>query len=759
MPAFIDLLILPLARFRGQDQPAIPGLFVASPPRKTARFRDKDHLALHLFLEGGDAIPASQLEELLASLAKTYYNTAGTITTAQRAVAERLNQYLLDRNLHTTSSRLQLVGHLTQIVVREGRLALAQSGLVHAHLISEKASTQFHDLQLSGNGLGLSKTTQIHHSLTPLKPQDYWVIAMQPPLAWSPEALQSFRGQGPESLRRKLLTQAGTDINAFLLYAQEGTGRFRLLRPVRAAHGQAPVQEPASPPRHTPSAQSVDDQEGHPLKEISQAERRPILAPGAPRTEEASSNVSVPRFSPVEANQQTASPHPGSSGVSRQSSVRVAGLAGVSRFARNGLHTFGTSTRNLLRTFAALARQILPDQSIFTLPAGTMAFIAIIVPIIVVSASAMVYFQRGRTAQFEAYFTQAQAAAATAASKTDPQELRQAWQEVLYFLDQAEEYRTTTASRDLRQQAYTVFDQLEGINRLQFSPAIAGGLPETTQVKRLVAVDDDLYILDASAGTVLRAVFTNQGYILDPTFQCGPGPYAGIIVGAILDIAPAPRGDPSNAAIVGIDTNHILTRCIPGQPPEPAQLSSPDIVWGPPRAITVDDPDLYVLDPQANAVWVYRRMEINNAPRLFFDVEFPTMDDVIDLAAYQNDLFLLHANGQITTCVYSSLQTAPTRCEEPAVFTDPRPGRQSGPTIEGAIYSEIKFSPPPEPSLYLLDPLVKGINLFSVRLSYALQYRPAETLSNQRASAFAINKTNRTVFLAIGNQVYYAALP
>jgi hypothetical protein len=412
-----------------------------------------------------------------------------------------------------------------------------------------------------------------------------------------------------------------------------------------------------------------------------------------------------------------------------------------------------------LGSVVVLARQVLPDQGIFTLPAGTMAFIAILVPLVVVSASAIVYFQRGRAAQFEAYFSRAQAAAAVAASKSEPQELRLAWQTVLEELDRAEGYRVTTASRELRQQAYAALDQLEWVTRLPFSPAIVGGLPEVFQVKRLVAVDDDLYALDASTGNVLRFVFTNQGYQNDPTFECGPGPYAGFIVGALVDIAAAPRGDQSGAAIVGVDKNHILVRCIPGQPPQPAQLRAPDIAWGEPRRITVDDPDLYLLDPQARAVWVYRRMEIDNAPRLFFDLEFPNLDDVVDLAAYQNDLFLLHANGQVTKCTYSSLQTAPTRCEEPAVFTDPRPGRQNGPVIEGASFSEIKFSPPPEPSLYLLDPFTKGINLFSVRLSYAQQYRPAEPLPDQPASAFAVNKTNRTVFLAIGNQVYYAALP
>lgn len=758
MPPAVDLLILPLARSRGQDQSTVPGLYAAAPPRRTARFRDKDHLALHLMLEGDDALPAGELEELLQRLARIYYNTAGTVTTAQRAVAEELNQYLLDRNLNGTRSGHQLVGHLTQIVLREGRLALAQSGLVHAYQVSPDSCTHYHDLQLAGNGLGLSKATQIHHSLTSLEPQDFAVITMHPSPSWSPENLLSSRGQGPESLRRKLLSQAGANINALLLYAQAGTGRLRLLRPVRRTHSQATAQEYLQAVRQTPTTPPSDIYTGLPLQDFSQPEGAADQHLEKPQAADDAWSPAQPSVS------RAAAAQPGTPGAmktdrARQTVTRRWLREAATSFAQNVFDALGNAARKALSGIALLARQVLPDQSIFTLPAGTMAFIAILVPLVVVSASAFVYFQRGRTAQFEAYFSRAQAAATVAAAKSEPQELRQAWQAVLEELDRAETYRITASSRELRQQAYAALDQLDWITRLPFSPAIVGGLPETFQVKRLVAMEDDLYALDAATGNVLRFVFTNQGYQHDPTFECGPGPYAGFIVGALVDIAPAPRGDPSNAEVLGVDKNHILVKCIPGQPPQPAQLRPPDIAWGEPRRITVDDPDLYLLDPQARAVWVYRRMEIDNAPRLFFDREFPNLDDVVDLAAYQNDLFLLHANGQVTKCTYGSLQTSPTRCEDPAVFTDPRPGRQNGPLIDGVSFSEVKFSPPPEPSLYLLDAFNKGINLFSVRLSYAKQYQPADPLPDQPASAFAINKTNRTVFLAIGNQVYYAALP
>ncbi len=62
------------------------------------------------------------------------------------------------------------------------------------------------------------------------------------------------------------------------------------------------------------------------------------------------------------------------------------------------------------------------------------------------------------------------------------------------------------------------------------------------------------------------------------------------------------------------------------------------------------------------------------------------MQDVIDLAVNDFDLFLLHEDGHLTTCEYSGLAESPTRCEDPAIISDPRPGRQSGAIIPDTAF-------------------------------------------------------------------------
>ena len=109
--------------------------------------------------------------------------------------------------------------------------------------------------------------------------------------------------------------------------------------------------------------------------------------------------------------------------------------------------------------------------------------------------------------------------------------------------------------------------------------------------------------------------------------------------------------------------------------------------------------------------------------------------------------------------MYSALAGSPTRCKDPEIFTDPRPGRQSGPIIEGAYFSQIIFSPPPEPTIYILDPNSQSVYRFSVRLTLDRQLRSQGLLAEDQVSAFTIDRNNHALFLAFGNQVYYAPLP
>jgi hypothetical protein len=389
-----------------------------------------------------------------------------------------------------------------------------------------------------------------------------------------------------------------------------------------------------------------------------------------------------------------------------------------------------------------------------------MAGIAILVPLVLVLIAGGIYLRRGREQQYQIYYQQAQVTALQTVDLQDPAALRAAWETTLFYLDQAEAYRLTMESRTLRSQAQRALDELDGIERLDFQPAIAGGLGSNARITRMVATQEALFLLDASQGRVLRAWRTGKGYEIDPAFRCNPGQYGQLYVDQLIDLAAMPPGNEMQLDVVAMDGKGNLLYCSSQEPALAASLSPPETNWKKPIALTVDINELYILDPQANAVWIYGSEgdTFGGVPRLYFSEQVPPMEDVIDLAVYQNELYLLHADGHISNCTYSLLAGVPTTCTDPLTYTDPRPGREDAPIILDAVFSRMQFTAPPDPSLYLLEPESRAIYHFSARLNFQRQYRSLNPLPKGLATGFTIGP-NRAVFLALGGQVFFASLP
>jgi hypothetical protein len=413
----------------------------------------------------------------------------------------------------------------------------------------------------------------------------------------------------------------------------------------------------------------------------------------------------------------------------------------------------GTISTALLR----LLKNLLPDADVMRLPASMMVFIAIAIPLILAVIGGMVFLQRGRAQQQQIFYQQAVEEVAYAATLTNPLEQRLALQTAIGDLDKAEFYATTSQSQSLRSQVVANLDTLDAVKRLDYKQAIVGGLDNGVSVTRIVATTTDLYLLNGKQGNVLRAIMTGRGYEIDPNFQCGPT-YGPINVGPLVDIAELPQESFENASLLGMDSNGNLLYCVVGSQPYSAAMAPPNTGFGEPSAMSLDQGDLFLLDPKVNAVWIYRNLEVSQQPRLFFGDTIPPMQDVIDLAVYNDDLFLLHADGHITKCTYSGLAESPTRCDDPYPYSDNRPGRVHGPVIEEALFNQIYFSSFPERSIYLLDPQNQSIYYFSVLLTLQWQYQSKGSLAEGNSTAFAISP-NRMAFLAIGNYVYYAAMP
>jgi hypothetical protein len=301
---------------------------------------------------------------------------------------------------------------------------------------------------------------------------------------------------------------------------------------------------------------------------------------------------------------------------------------------------------------------------------------------------------------------------------------------------------------------------MDKTERLDYRPVLVDGLPPGTTITRMVlSGENDLYLLNGDDGHVLRAVSDGDGYTFDTDFICGPIP-APFMVGPLVDIAPLPLGEPDGATVIGMDANGMLLRCVPGEGkgPNVIPLTPPDINWGQPIAFSVDNNNVYILDPLTNAVWIYKGSEnYAEVPTYYFGNQVPSLPGALDMTVNDADLYMLYDDGHLVFCHYRPFTDSPTICDDPAPFDDDRAGYADGAVMQDTNFQQIQYLPPPDPSIYLFDPDAAAIYLFSLQLKYQRQYRPSAPLP-ETPTAFVVG-VNRRVFLAAGGQVYEALIP
>ncbi len=789
--------------------PQIPGLLAVLPPKRAARGREEDRLLVYLTLSGNTRFPSAEHNQIMDRIIQRFYKTSGSLTSAIRAATGELNQTLLKRNLHTTGKGEYVVGRLILGVLRGTQFLFAQCGPTHVFHLTGVESRHIHDEQIAGRGLGIGQSTPLYFAQADLHAGDLLVLCPNLPTGWDATLLGESNVTS-ETLRRNLLSISSDDLNAVLVQVQSGKGNLNILNRLQPAT-QKPAQEAPKGPA-MPTASAYAPQPGTPA----------ALSPAMP-TSQVESGRPASRFASILSGAETASPPAGLAGsqpatqntgaasgaavqqartaaaqpshrpvkVSFQPASRPASQTGrfvsprttsnlpeIKRPAsRRRREFFGglariiqgvrAGTQRISNGFKKFLPNLLPNSSEDSGEgASSMALFAIVIPVIIVAIAATVYIHYGRTAQYQQYYDMALSQALQARGQTNPTEVRHAWDSTLYYLDLAEKNQKTKDSITLRQEAQTALDNLDGILRLDFRPAINGGLSRSVQISQMTATDTDLYLLDASRGGVIRAFMTNQGYEVDPSFKCDPGQYGSIIVDALVDLEGLPKSNVYNARVLAMDGKGNLLYCGLTDP-QAVSLVPPQLGWRRISAFSLDadGTNLYVLDPGGNAIWQYteRAGKFVDLPNAFFGEQVPqNMNTAIDLATNNADLYLLFVDGHVSSCPLTRYEGVPMRCSDPATFVDARPERQSGPKINDAIFTQVTFATAPDPSLYLLEPLTRAIYRFSPRsnsLELRGQFRASmeqnNTLFDGPATAMTISP-NRYAFFSVGNQVFFA---
>lgn len=689
---------------------------------------------------------------------------------------------------------------------------------MHVFWFGQNEIRHVHEPGMSGKGLGTSQKTNLYYAQVSLNAGDRMLFFGRAPGAWE-STLNDPRPSSLEAMRRRLSTLTREDLNAVLIQATEGTGALNLLKgtaefveqkeeaqtpppsltlrdaqggasslprreqaestpqtfdsahkvpmparedkpdsaaelPAHVLHPSAyaipPQQEPyATPPASLPRNTAPRDFPGS-IPRVQHPKTRDSIEPTVLEIEE---HIEEEEISIPEKVEQPARPREPSIRARKTAKVIASGIQSTRRLS----DTLGEKFRNFLP-------RLLPNSEAVVTPlppSSLMIFMAILIPLMVVTIASVVYLRYGRSEQYDTYLRQAQQTRDQAGSLSNPVEQRIAWENVLLNVEIAESHRETSDTISLRQEAETNLDQLLGITRLQFNPAFSSNLG--IDVSRMAASQTDLFLLNAANGEALRAfpAAGGRGFQLDTTFNCKPGVYGNYTVGPLVDILALPALNSINATLLGIDASGNLLYCASGLVAQAIPLPPPDTNWGRVTAFTLDSGNLYVLDSPARAVWVYNGKDgtFVDRPYFFFGQQTPTQD-VIDFIVSGDELYMLHADGRLSNCSYSRIGSSSSQCQDPLALINPFKAYQDIDLFGTAHFTQLLFAAPPDQSILLLDADAQGIFRFSQRsLELQNQFRPTTGTANpipSRPVGAVTVSPNHVLYLAVDGQIYFA---
>lgn len=772
------------------------GSFLAcfNSPRQRARGREEDQLLVFIGLNQ----PFENAQPLKAELekqAKEFYRTSGSVTNSMRVFIDGLNSWFLKQNNQFDDATNWRTAILSLGVVHLGTLFIAQLGASQANLFSDGDVESFFDESIEARGLGLTTVVKPRYYQSELKNDQFLIFS------------KNTEGQLTEIddlvlLVGELKLRADENKPLAVVRLNVGSGEiktdeafdFAALLPAFQMEAEisdvAPLDEDGDDEVFVESVHQDDlENEEEPLQLASLADDLFAQA-GFTSTSVEPAKEKVPQgdlddeltiafeLNPelddeneddLEGNLDQFEDEDAEEGEETQAfePQPTPRFEAIKEKAMQGVAAGAGWLRNVEQKAEEIAAAGRPSEfdgentqkkELSTLH---KVLIAIIVPIVVVFIAAMIFFNRGEQQEYAYYLAQAEASFNNAALMESRDLQREGWEQALLFLDKAASYNDTAEVKNLRQRAQLALDDLDGARRLQFSIAFSTSQAPGMEIGAIVSLTSDLYLLDRTSGSVKAFRATSNGYQIDSDFKCAPGTYSGVRLGNLVDMISIPINNPSKAPILAIDGEGNLAYCSIGQSPVAVHLPTPEGGWSDLKAIVFNSNRLYVLDPGNEAVWFYRGFTANfdAEPTSLFAEEIIDLSKAVDIEVDGEEVFLLHEDGHTSRCT-NPWFAGVNSCDEPYTYADTGTAG-SNTDFENLRFSRFAYSQPPDPSIYYLEPERAELYQFSLRLNLNKVFRSAANSGNlpkSAATAFYVS-ADRKVFLAFGNQLYYASLP
>lgn len=762
-------------------------LCTASAWKGAARGREEDSLILKIWPSDAVSLSDEVLDQTLSKLATAFFKTGGSVTNAMRSLADGLNKTFLSGNSQLQDRDSWQTASLLVGVIHHETLFVGINGKAEALLVKRDGVEHLFDSDLDPRGIGLSSVVRPRFFQATVTDGDFVLVAQE----ITTDLLESEKLKADLPSLGECVPLLGMTDVIRLTYGEGLSLKARLeARQVSEAQEIEEIEETEEEPVEPEAAEEQEldwpeevletpdiEQENGSLADdlfrnvpMSRLSAEPEAQPeeaAAPQPEFQSEEVAAIQAEP-QPEQIFTPEEPAVQPMAAEEEPSVP-IFDVDQFKTDALQTVakGASFLKGVEEKTEAIIQKTEDKKreegrpVTELSALSKWLIAILVPLLLVGLSTFVYFSRGQGNEYNYYLAQAEASANNAVLMQTDDLKREAWDQTIDWLDKAAAYQKSDEVNALYLRARLALDELDGAKRLIYKPAFAPGLFPDMSVSNIISLNRDLYLLDQTSGQVRHLTLQSQGYSLDEVFQCGPGSYDGVEVGKLMDMLAIPINNPAKAPILAIDAAGNILYCAVGSSPTAASLQLPDGGWQELQSIAFDSGKLLVLDSGANAIWIYRGFSsnFNQVPISYFDDLPVKLQEAVDLAVSGDELFLLHADGHSSHCLASQISGLVT-CDDPYPYQDVL-GGDAGIDFASLTFNQLAYSPPPDPSIYFLEPETAELYQFSLRLNLNQVLRSGlsdGSLPTDRATAFAI-AANRQVFLAFGNAVYYAILP
>ncbi|PKO14239.1 MAG: hypothetical protein CVU39_15710 [Chloroflexi bacterium HGW-Chloroflexi-10] len=812
-----DLYIYPFGIHQGKEISQLTGYFVSNAPKKAARSRVSDILIIRFTPQvESNSSKKLFLDTLLSGSSEYYYKSSGPITTACRKTADFLNERLVNFNLNQETA---LTGTLQILVVHQNDIYIIQTGTSTVFLLSRTKFDQFTDKSIGTQLIGISKTVSYRYYHANISSGDRLILSAKMPSTWKARDLLDGSRTSIGHLRKDLIRQTQQDFEAVILQFRTGDGSIHQLKLDTSALAEEKRNEinelPSSAPgpsftrptvSTTPALETTASGQELPHAAVETPEQWPVSPEKETRQGSFepvhSSLVSVVK-APLEAephakevisqpeNKQEGiylsgepwkSSNPEKSVKKRSENYSRKPLIDEKRVADSIKKTrlgFIQISRGWNKVKSTISKGLLtlfqranPDDSnqSNSISPGFMLFVAILVPVIVAAIGFTVYSQDGRVKEHEKLVIHATELVSLAEAETDVVAQLQIFQQAFQTVLDAEHFGNTDASVDLKNYVQAKLDTLQGVTRIKVVSTVPGGVVRGLKIVSMVAApNEDIYALDAETGQVLRLVPTRPDYQVDNTFSCGPGKQGTLYVNKLVDITPINIPNKTNSTILAVDETGNLLICGPGVNPAAIQLPVPEIGWSKIKAIAFNGYNLFVLDVGENTKDLYRissssELAFDSSPRSLFGFEIPVnLGGMLDVAVYQDDLFVLHQSGQLMKCIIGT-EFIETQCDMNSGYGIIQSGqsRETVESISGATFISLSITQPPDPSIYFLD--MNGQSVYHFSLALNMQKQIHTDLSSllfppdQSMTAFAVSPAG-FIHFAFGDQLYFGNLP